>query len=87
MKHVSKRLFLIFSAVLLVILSACSSGSTTPSASPAGTEKAQPTTDAGKSNKKLKIGLTVPTLSNPFFVAMSKGAQEAASKYNAEVGS
>lgn len=37
------------------------------------------------SKKKLKIGLTVPTLGNPFFVAMSKGAEEVAAKYDAEV--
>lgn len=35
--------------------------------------------------EQLKIGLTVPTLGNPFFVAMSKGAEEVAAKYNAEV--
>ncbi|QYR22365.1 ABC transporter substrate-binding protein [Paenibacillus sp. sptzw28] len=35
--------------------------------------------------KKLMIGLTVPTLGNPFFVSMSKGAQEVAKKYNAEI--
>ncbi|UJF34643.1 substrate-binding domain-containing protein [Paenibacillus hexagrammi] len=35
--------------------------------------------------KKVVIGLTVQNLSNPFFVAMSKGATEAAKKHGAEV--
>ncbi|RKL67292.1 ribose ABC transporter ATP-binding protein [Salipaludibacillus neizhouensis] len=35
--------------------------------------------------KKLSIGLTVPTLGNPFFVAMSNGAEEVAENYDAEV--
>ncbi|WHY72854.1 ABC transporter substrate-binding protein [Fictibacillus enclensis] len=70
--------FKMFHIVLLILtlcfLSACNNNE---SASGGG----------GKANteKKLKIGLTVPNLSNPFFVAMSKGAKEVASKYNAEV--
>lgn len=89
MKNTSKRLFIFLSLVFIIILSACSSGSKTePSASPSGTDsgkQAEKTAEPAKSAKKLKIGLTVPTLSNPFFVAMSKGAQQVATKYNAEV--
>ncbi|GLI04859.1 ribose ABC superfamily ATP-binding protein [Paenibacillus tyrfis] len=49
-------------------------------------EKAESSVKNGAaSGKKLKIGMTVPTLGNPFFVAMSKGAQEAANKYNADI--
>ncbi|WHX99209.1 ABC transporter substrate-binding protein [Neobacillus sp. DY30] len=71
----------IFSIVLVIVtlflLSACGNN-----------ENVSGSDNKGKNNdtdKKLKIGLTVPTLGNPFFVAMSKGAKEVASKYDAEV--
>lgn len=70
----------ILSIVLLIVtlfLSACGNN-----------ENVSGSDDKDKNNdsdKKLKIGLTVPTLGNPFFVAMSKGAKEVASKYDAEV--
>lgn len=73
--------FKIFNIVILILtlcfLGACSNNE---SASNKGN-----TDDKSNTEKKLKIGLTVPNLSNPFFVAMSKGAKEVASKYNAEV--
>lgn len=73
--------FKIFNIVILILtlcfLGACSNNE---SASNGGK-----TDDKSNTEKKLKIGLTVPNLSNPFFVAMSKGAKEVASKYNAEV--
>ncbi|MEH7548027.1 ABC transporter substrate-binding protein [Neobacillus vireti] len=73
--------FKIFNIVLLILtlcfLGACSNNE---SASNGGK-----TDNKSNTEKKLKIGLTVPNLSNPFFVAMSKGAKEVASKYNAEV--
>ncbi|RUT31986.1 ribose ABC transporter ATP-binding protein [Paenibacillus zeisoli] len=72
---------LILSAVLLVLMSACSSGTDTAAT---GTQDAK-SASGTESGKKLKIGLTVPTLGNPFFVAMSKGAQLAAVKYNADI--
>lgn len=75
----TKYLMIILSAFLLILLSACSSNNNT--ASNSSGNDAEP----AKSEKKLKIGLTVPSLSNPFFVAMSKGAEEVATKYNAEV--
>lgn len=73
--------FKIFNIVLL-ILTLCFLGACSNNESASKSSK----TD-GKSNteKKLKIGLTVPNLSNPYFVAMSKGAKEVASKYNADV--
>ncbi|MCL6601422.1 MAG: ABC transporter substrate-binding protein [Paenibacillus sp.] len=75
----NKSLMIILSAFLLILLSACSSNNNT--ASNNSGKDAEP----AKTEKKLKIGLTVPSLSNPFFVAMSKGAEEVATKYNAEV--
>ncbi|MBB3108179.1 ribose transport system substrate-binding protein [Paenibacillus phyllosphaerae] len=75
----------------MLVLSACSTGNSNNGGSTAAAEDGQAAaggnakTDDGKAEKKLKIGLTVPTLGNPFFVAMSKGAEEVAAKYNAEV--
>jgi len=73
--------FKIFNIVLL-ILTLCFLGACSNNESASNTSK---TDDKSNTEKKLKIGLTVPNLSNPFFVAMSKGAKEVASKYNAEV--
>lgn len=77
---------------LVFVLSACSGnngGGNKATNKPSSTNEATNNgANNGKENepqKKMKIGLTVPTLGNPFFVAMSKGAQEVASKYNAEV--
>lgn len=86
MKSYKILAFLMLSLVLL--LTACggknNNSNSSPSAAPAAAESAKSSEEAAPA-KKLKIGLTVPTLGNPFFVAMSKGAQEVASKYNAEV--
>lgn len=73
--------FKIFNIVLL-ILTLCFLGACSNNESASSTSK---TDDKSNTEKKLKIGLTVPNLSNPFFVAMSKGAKEVASKYNADV--
>ncbi|MNK26845.1 D-ribose-binding periplasmic protein precursor [compost metagenome] len=73
---------IILSAFLLVLMSACSSGTDTAAN---GTQDTKATSGTASTGKKLKIGLTVPTLGNPFFVAMSKGAQLAAVKYNADI--
>ncbi|NHC39810.1 ABC transporter substrate-binding protein [Bacillus sp. MM2020_1] len=73
--------FKIFNIVIL-ILTLCFLGACSNNESVSNTGK---TDDKSNTEKKLKIGLTVPNLSNPFFVAMSKGAKEVASKYNAEV--
>jgi ribose transport system substrate-binding protein len=68
--------------ILLLILTLCFLGACSNSESTSNTKK---TEENSNNEKKLKIGLTVPSLSNPFFVAMAKGAKEVASKYNAEV--
>ncbi|GIM44712.1 ribose ABC transporter substrate-binding protein [Collibacillus ludicampi] len=61
----------------MLLLTACGGG---------GNDKpAASGSDQTSAEKKLKIGLTVGTLSNPFFVSMSKGAEEAAKQINAEV--
>ncbi len=75
--------FLSMVAVLLVIslMTACSGGGSESSGEPNN----ENTDEVGTEGEQLKIGLTVPTLGNPFFVAMSKGAEEVASKYDAEV--
>lgn len=84
MKSYKILTFLLFS--ILLLLAACSGD--TDLDTPASTSEDTPkNTESDKNNeqKKMTIGLTVPTLGNPFFVAMSKGAEEAAAKYNAEV--
>ncbi len=84
MKSYKMLVFLMLS--LFLVLSACSGNSANKgSNSAAGTETSGNAAKDQPEEKKLKIGLTVPTLGNPFFVAMSKGAQEVAAKYNAEV--
>jgi ribose transport system substrate-binding protein len=59
----------------MALMSACSSAS----------ESSNEGTDDLKSDDQLKIGLTVGTLANPFFVAMGKGAEEAGKELGAEV--
>lgn len=77
-----------FVAFLMVGLTACSSGnltepSTTPEAAvaPLPAEKTVP----NKKGKTIVVGLTLQNLSNPFFVAMSKGATAGAMLHGAEV--
>lgn len=87
----SNKLYSILILSLLLVVTACStgnsnngeSGSASAASAQGNAESAKP--DDNQSDKKLKIGLTVPTLGNPFFVAMSKGAKEVAAKYNADV--
>jgi ribose transport system substrate-binding protein len=79
-----KGILIMCLALVLIALSACSTKSTTAPATttaPEGTKAAEP----AKTDKKVVIGLSVQNLSNPFFVAMSKGAVEAGKKNNAEV--
>lgn len=77
-----------FVAITLIALTACSSsGIPVPSqtaesiAAPAATEKAEP----DNNEKKIVVGLTLQNLSNPFFVAMSKGATAGAILHDANV--
>ena len=80
-----KILLLLF---VVFALSACGKAvETKPAAAtqaPAETASAAKAADPAK-GKKVVIGLTVQNLSNPFFVAMSKGAAEAAKKHGGEV--
>jgi len=78
-----KRTWVAFVMLITVALAACSGANNQPVNSNAA--PAQGNAQEAPSDKKLKIGLTLGTLSNPFFVAMSKGAEEAAKKYNAEI--
>jgi ribose transport system substrate-binding protein len=79
MKNV-KVILMLWMAIALVALTACSGGTTAePTKTPAQTE------GAAKTDKKVIIGLTVQNLSNPFFIAMSKGAADSAKSHGAEV--
>ncbi|MFY0759910.1 ABC transporter substrate-binding protein [Metabacillus dongyingensis] len=75
MKKNVKTLFVLVLMALMALMSACSSAS----------ESSNGSTGQENSDDKLKIGLTVGTLANPFFVAMGKGAEEAGKELGAEV--
>ncbi|MDQ0861005.1 ABC transporter substrate-binding protein [Bacillus sp. V2I10] len=75
MKKSVKKLLVPVLMSVIVLMSACSSAS----------ESSNESTGQENSNDKLKIGLTVGTLANPFFVAMGKGAEEAGKELGAEI--
>ncbi|MGM0920552.1 MAG: ABC transporter substrate-binding protein [Bacillota bacterium] len=75
MKKSVKKLLVPVLMSVIVLMSACSSAS----------ESSNESTGQENNNDKLKIGLTVGTLANPFFVAMGKGAEEAGKELGAEV--
>jgi ribose transport system substrate-binding protein len=75
MKKNVKTLLVLVSIIVMAFMSACSSAS----------ESSNEGTNDSKSDDQLKIGLTVGTLANPFFVAMGKGAEEAGKELGAEV--
>ncbi|GIM46714.1 ribose ABC superfamily ATP-binding protein [Collibacillus ludicampi] len=79
MKKGSKMIACLAMGLTVFALSACGSSGTQQVSNGSGGSS------EGQTAKKIKIGLTVGTLSNPFFVSMGKGAEEAAKKYNAEV--
>jgi ribose transport system substrate-binding protein len=64
--------------LVMAVMTACSSASESSSESTNDNKKQ-------KGDKKLTIGLTVVTLANPFFVAMSKGVEEAGKELGADV--
>ncbi|MFB9761111.1 substrate-binding domain-containing protein, partial [Ectobacillus funiculus] len=74
MKKAMYKVLAPFMVLLLLIMAACSNGSSNSAS----------TSASGSEDKKIKIGLTVGTLSNPFFVSMSKGAKEAAKELGGE---
>ena len=73
-----KMLLILVLMFIMVVMTACTSASESSSESK-NDNKEQ------KGDKKLTIGLTVGTLANPFFVAMSKGVEEAGKELGAEV--
>ncbi len=92
MRH-RRRIVLVGSTVALAALfaSACSSSKKSPTAAsntapPAATSSAATAATTGASSSAaagdapVKVGLVTKTLTNPFFVAMQKGAQAAAAK-------
>ncbi|WP_246309989.1 substrate-binding domain-containing protein [Paenibacillus alginolyticus] len=79
MKNLKMMVFMCV-ALILVVITGCSTSKTAePTKTPVQTEA------PAKPDKKNVIGLTVQNLSNPFFVAMSKGAAEGAKLNGAEV--
>ncbi|MTH53500.1 substrate-binding domain-containing protein [Bacillus mangrovi] len=80
MKAVTRSLFALLLLVFMLVAAGCNAidtGSNTEPASGGDTTE--------KKDGKIKIGLTVGTLANPFFVSMSKGAEEAAKEMGAEL--
>ncbi|WP_240339710.1 substrate-binding domain-containing protein [Halobacillus ihumii] len=70
------RISMILMGLLLLFVAACGSGNET---SGRGSEE-----ESG-GEEKLKIGLTLNNLANPFFVSMSEAAEEYSKELNAEV--
>lgn len=73
-----KMLLILVLMFVMVVMTACTSASESSSESTKDNKEQ-------KGDKKLTIGLTVGTLANPFFVAMSKGVEEAGKELSAEV--
>lgn len=70
--NVKTRWPILILLLVLVLTTACSNTETSGEAT-------------GDGDGKLKIGFTLGTLANPFFVSMSKGAEEAGEEIGAEV--
>jgi ribose transport system substrate-binding protein len=73
-----KILLILVLMFVMVVMTACTSASESSSESTKDNKEQ-------KGDKKLTIGLTVGTLANPFFVAMSKGVEEAGKELGADV--
>ncbi|MBT2738633.1 ABC transporter substrate-binding protein [Bacillus sp. ISL-7] len=73
-----KMLLILALIFVMAVMTACTSASESSSESTKDNKEQ-------KGDKKLTIGLTVGTLANPFFVAMSKGVEEAGKELGAEV--
>ena len=78
MKKNVKMLLILVLMFVMVVMTACTSASESSSESTKDNKEQ-------KGDKKLTIGLTVGTLANPFFVAMSKGVEEAGKELGADV--
>ncbi|NRF93787.1 substrate-binding domain-containing protein [Paenibacillus frigoriresistens] len=84
----NKVVLFIFISISLIMLSGCFSNSileppqpAESMAVPAATEKVE----EAKKEKKITVGLTLQNLSNPFFIAMSKGAIAGAILHGADL--
>jgi ribose transport system substrate-binding protein len=84
-KWMSSLMYVILAVMVLSIAACGKSGKQEAPASAATNASASGEGNTATPGKKLKIGLTVQSLANPFFVAMQKGAQQAAQQFNAEV--
>ncbi|MGF6952375.1 ribose transport system substrate-binding protein [Neobacillus sp. B4I6] len=73
-----KMLLILVLMFVMAVMTACTSASESSSESTKDNKEQ-------KGDKKLTIGLTVGTLANPFFVAMSKGVEEAGKELGADV--
>lgn len=73
MKKISKGFMLL--TLLMVVLAGCSTKAP-------GTDKAS---DKAKKNDKVKIGLSISTLNNPFFVSLKEGAEKEAKVQGADI--
>ena len=71
-----KKFTLLFVALIVLVLSACSMESNTKEDAKEG---------EGKESASYKIGFSISTLNNPFFVTLSEGAKENASEKGAEI--
>ncbi|MGD6819122.1 ABC transporter substrate-binding protein [Metabacillus sp. 113a] len=80
MKTTGKSFIAIVFTMFMLILAGCNAIDTGSNTEAAGGEGKEPAKKG-----ELKIGLTVGTLANPFFVSMSKGAEEAAKEMGAEL--
>ncbi|WP_100406888.1 ABC transporter substrate-binding protein [Bacillus solitudinis] len=84
MKKNMKFMAMLVLLLVMSLMTACGGGGSESSGEVAP-EESNNTNESATEKEQLKIGLTVPTLGNPFFVSMSKGAEEVSSMYDAEV--
>jgi ribose transport system substrate-binding protein len=84
MKKNVNTLFVLLLSFVIVLMTACS-GLNQSSNDNSSNDSESNSGNGEKGDEKLTIALTVGTLANPFFVAMAKGAEEAAKEYGAEV--
>jgi ribose transport system substrate-binding protein len=76
MKKAFKGLLIL--SIIMIIAAGCSTKAP-------GSDKESGGDSAGKQDEKVKIGLSISTLNNPFFVSLKDGAQKAADAEGAEL--